>query len=156
MLSYTTVMNDAAGYDIEDLARLVELPRRTLRYYVQIGLLDPPAGKGRWARYTARHVEQVLQIRKWQLAGLSLERIAEVTRRPAADQILPPAPRRPGTVEVWTHLVVADGVEILMEPGRAGLTPEQVRRFFRAAMRLHAELVAEPGDATAARDDTEE
>ena len=140
-------MNTETGHDIEDLARLVELPRRTLRYYVQIGLLDPPEGKGRWARYTARHVEQVLQIRKWQLAGLSLDRIAEVTRRPAAGQILPPAPRRPGTVEVWSHLVVADGVEILMEPGRAGLTPEQVRRFFRETMRLHAELAAEPVDA---------
>lgn len=137
-------MNDAPTYDIEDLARLVELPRRTLRYYVQIGLLDPPEGKARGARYTGRHVEQILQIRKWQLAGLSLERIAEVTRRPAPGQVLPPAPRRPGTVEVWSHLVVADGVEILLEPARAGLTPEQVRAFFRAVTRLHAELGADP------------
>jgi DNA-binding transcriptional MerR regulator len=154
-------MKDAAGYDIEELARLVELPRRTLRYYVQIGLLDPPDGKARGARYTSRHVEQILQIRKWQLAGLSLERIAEVTQRPAPGQDLPPTPRRPGTVEVWSHLVVADGVEILLEPGRAGLTPEQVRAFFRATMRLHADLRADPAaepthDADAAPDAMED
>jgi DNA-binding transcriptional MerR regulator len=136
-----TVMNAAPDIGIEELARLVELPRRTLRYYVQIGLLDPPDGKGRWARYTARHVEQALQIRKWQLAGLSLERIAEVMRRPDADLPLPPTPRRPGTVEVWSHLVVADGVEIVLEPGRAGLDPGQLRAFFRAVQRLHAEIV---------------
>lgn len=131
------------GIDIEELGRLVELPRRTLRYYVQIGLLDPPDGKGRWARYTARHVEQALQIRKWQLAGLSLERIAEVMRRPGAELPLPPTPRRPGTVEVWSHLVVADGVEIVLEPGRAGLSPEQVRAFFRAVLQLHAGITGQ-------------
>ena len=149
-------MNGAQHYDIEELARLVELPRRTLRYYVQIGLLDAPEGTGRWARYTPRHVEQVLQIRKWQLAGLSLERIAEVMRRPGTDQLLPPAPRRPGTVEVWSHLVVADGIEILIEPGRAGLTPEQVRAFFRAAMRLNDEVRAAPMNATAEQGEPEE
>lgn len=156
LLSYLNVMIDARDYDIEDLARLVELPRRTLRYYVQVGLLDPPEGKGRGARYTPRHVEQLLQIRKWQLAGLSLERIAEVMRRPDADQPLPPSPRRPGTVEVWSHLVVADGIEILIEPGRAGLTPEQLRAFFKATMRLHDELRAAPMNAAAERGEPEE
>ncbi|MFO0292373.1 MAG: helix-turn-helix domain-containing protein [Rhodospirillales bacterium] len=146
-----TVMKTYADIDIEELGRLVELPRRTLRYYVQIGLLDPPDGKGRWARYTARHVEQALQIRKWQLAGLSLERIAEVMRRPDADLPLPPTPRRPGTVEVWSHLVVADGVEIVLEPNRAGLSPEQLRAFFRAVVRLHAEIAGQhaPPDPSA-------
>jgi len=28
--------------------------------------------------------------------------------------------------------VVAEGVEVLLEPGRSGLSPEQVREFFRA------------------------
>ncbi|MFN7194921.1 MAG: helix-turn-helix domain-containing protein [bacterium] len=144
-------MKTYADIDIEELGRLVELPRRTLRYYVQIGLLDPPDGKGRWARYTARHVEQALQLRKWQLAGLSLERIPEVMGRPDADLPLPPTPRRPGTVEVWSHLVVADGVEIVLEPGRAGLSPEQLRAFFRAVVRLHAEIAVQhaPPDPSA-------
>ncbi|MFM7272415.1 MAG: MerR family transcriptional regulator, partial [Gammaproteobacteria bacterium] len=53
---------------------------------------------------------------------------------------LPPTPRRAGTVEVWSHLVVADGVEITLEPGRAGLTPAQVRAFFRAVTQAYSDI----------------
>ena len=41
----------------------------------------------------------------------------------------PPRPVRPGMVEVWSRITVADGLEVQVEPGRAGLTPEQVRAF---------------------------
>lgn len=121
----------ARTFTLDDIAALAELPRRTVRYYIQIGLIDRPEGTGKGAFYTERHVEQLMQVRKWQLAGLSLERIAEVMKQSAAGE-LPPAPRRPGTVEVWSHLVVADGVEVTLEPSRAGLAPEQVRALFRA------------------------
>lgn len=125
-------MNAAAKtFALDDIAALAELPRRTVRYYIQIGLVDRPEGMGKGAFYTERHVEQLMQVRKWQLAGLSLERIAEVMKQPAAGE-LPPAPRRPGSVEVWSHLVVADGLEVTLEPSRAGLTPDEVRAFFRA------------------------
>jgi DNA-binding transcriptional MerR regulator len=119
------------SFTLDEIAALAELPRRTVRYYIQLGLLDRPAGYGKGAHYTNQHVEQLMLIRKWQLAGLSLERIAEVLKG-HSDGILPPAPRRTGTVEVWSHMVVADGVEVLLEPGRSGLSPEQVREFFRA------------------------
>ena len=126
-------------YSLEDIATLVELPRRTVRYYIQSGLVDRPQGIGKGAYYTQAHVEQLLMVRKWQLAGLSLERIAEVMKQPASG-LLPPAPRRQGTVEVWSHLVVADGVEVTLEPGRAGLGPEQVRAFFRAVTQAYQQL----------------
>jgi hypothetical protein len=55
--------------------------------------------------------------------------------------MLPPArPRGAGTVEVWSHLVVADGIEITLEPGRAGISPEQVRAFFRAVTQAYDQL----------------
>ncbi|HEX4936312.1 MAG TPA: hypothetical protein VFV33_24190, partial [Gemmatimonadaceae bacterium] len=56
--------------------------------------------------------------------------------------------RRPGTVEVWSHLVVADGVEVVLEPGKAGLSPEQVRAFFRAVTDAYA-AVQQSADAPA-------
>jgi DNA-binding transcriptional MerR regulator len=118
------------SFNLDEIAALAELPRRTVRYYIQVGLLDRPVGYGKGAHYTSRHVERLILIRKWQLAGLSLERIAEVLKR-GDNGALPPAPRRTGTVEVWSHLVVADGVELILEPGRAALSPEQVRAFFR-------------------------
>ena len=132
-------MPDSKTFTLDDIAAWAELPRRTVRYYIQSGLVDRPDGIGKGASYRQKHVEQLLQVRKWSLAGLSLERIAEVMNQ-AADGPLPPTPRRAGTVEVWSHLVVADGVEVTLEPGRSGLTPEQVRKFFRAVTRAYQEL----------------
>lgn len=124
-------MTHARTFSLNEIATLAELPRRTVRYYIQTGLIDRPHGVGKGAYYTEHHVEQLLLVRKWQLAGLSLQRIGELLRQ-EADGPMPPTPRRPGTVEVWSHLVVADGVEVSVEPGRAELNPEQLRAFFSA------------------------
>ncbi|HEY4375449.1 MAG TPA: MerR family transcriptional regulator [Burkholderiales bacterium] len=127
-------------YTLDEIAALAELPRRTVRYYIQSGLIARPEGAGKGAFYTPKHLDQLLQVRKWQLAGLSLERIGELLHRDDAAGPLPPAPRRPGTVEVWSHLVVADGLELTLEPGRAGLSPEQVRAFFRAVTTAYSQI----------------
>ncbi len=132
-------MNETKTFTLKEIATLTELEPRTVRYYIQTGLADRPQGIGKGAFYTQHHVEQLLAIRKWQLAGLSLERIGEVLKQ-TANGPLPPAPRRAGTVEVWSHLVVADGVEVTLEPGRAGLSPEQVRAFFRGVSRVYEQL----------------
>lgn len=135
-------MTEMKTYSLEEISALAELPRRTVRYYIQIGLIDRPHGSAKGAYYTHEHVEQLLKVRKWQLAGLSLERIGELLRNTEVGE-LPPAPRRPGTVEVWSHLVVADGLELTLEPSRAGLTPEQVRGFFRDIVALYEKLKAQ-------------
>jgi DNA-binding transcriptional MerR regulator len=126
-------------FTVDEIAALAELPRRTVRYYIQTGLVDRPEGIGKGAYYTQHHIDQLLRVRKWTLAGLSLERIAEVLKQPTTGP-LPPTPRRAGTVEVWSHLVVADGVEVTLEPGRAGLSPEQVRAFFRGVSRVYQQI----------------
>jgi DNA-binding transcriptional MerR regulator len=132
-------MKEPKTFSLEEIAALAGLPRRTVRYYIQSGLIDRPQGIGKGAYYTQHHVEQLLLVRKWQLAGLSLERIGELLQD-KGDGPLPPTPRRPGTVEVWSHLVVADGIEITLEPGRAGLSPEQVRAFARGVIELFASV----------------
>ena len=65
-------------FTLDELCTLVDLPKRTVRYYIQLGLVDRPEGETRAARYFPRHVEQLLQIRKWTEAGVSLERIREL------------------------------------------------------------------------------
>ena len=132
---------------LDDLCALVDMPKRTVRFYIQSGLVNRPDGETKAARYTQAHLEQLLTIKKWQQAGLSLERIGELLAKPGAGVLPPPRPRGAGTVEVWSHLVVADGVEISVEPGRAGLNPEQVRKFFRGVMALHQQLSKDNNDA---------
>ncbi len=132
-------MNEPRTFTLDEIAALAESPRRTVRYYIQSGLVDRPQGTGKGAYYTQRHVEQLLLVRKWQLAGLSLDRIGEVLKQQTGGP-LPPTPRRSGTVEVWSHLVVADGVEVILEPGRTGMSPEQVRAFFRGVTQAYEQL----------------
>lgn len=141
-------MNDTPipRYSIEELAALAELPRRSVRYYIQQGLVDRPIGEKRAAYYTASHLDQLLTIRKWQQAGLSLDRIREILAGPDAGILPPVRPRGAGTVEVWSHLVVSDGLEVTLQPSRAGLSPEQVRAFFRGVTALHEQIQQEGND----------
>ena len=132
-------MNDQQTFTLDEIAALAELPRRTVRYYIQTGLIDRPQGVGKGAFYTQHHIEQLVLVRKWQLAGLSLDKIGDVLKQQASGP-LPPTPRRSGTVEVWSHLVVAEGLEVNLEPGRAGLSPEQVRAFFRGVTQLYQQV----------------
>lgn len=132
-------------YSLDELAALVELPKRTVRYYIQLGLVDRPDGIAKGARYGPRHLERLLLIRKWQHAGLSLERIRELIEAPDEDSI-PPRPRGRGSVEVWSRLVVDDGVELAIEPARAGLGPEAVRELFRRVMAAYDDIRKDKND----------
>ena len=119
-------------YSLDELCTLVDLPKRTVRYYIQLGLVARPAGAGRGTHYGTHHLEQLLAIRKWQHAGLSLERIAELLTTPDTDSgVVPPRPRGRGTVEVISRLVIDDGLELRIDPARCGLSSEQVRTFFQ-------------------------
>ena len=132
---------------IAELADLVGTTPRTVRYYVQIGLVDRPQGETRAARYGATHLEQLLLIKKWTAAGVSLERIRELLHGEQAP--VPPRARAVGSVEVRSHLMVADGVDLVIEPGRAGLSPEQVRQFIKGVMAVFAQVAGEDGASTA-------
>lgn len=126
------------SYLLSELCALVDLPVRTVRFYVQQGLVDRPQGETRAARYSQQHVEQLLLIKKWSASGLSLDRIRELLA--GTEPNVPQRNRRPGSVEVVSHLYVAAGIEILIEPGRAGMTPAQVRQFAQGVMALHAQV----------------
>jgi hypothetical protein len=135
---------DPRRFSLDELCTLAGVPKRTARYYIQLGLLPRPEGDGRGAHYLSAHLDTLLRIRQLADAGVSLERIREVlSGAPAA---VPMRPRGPGTVEVWSHLVVADGLEMQVEPGRAGLSPEQVRALFAAVSRAYALIRADDGE----------
>ena len=129
-------------YGVDELAALTGVTQRTLRYYIQIGLVDRPIGETRAAYYTAHHLEQLLTVRKWTEAGLALESIRRLMSGdlPAT----PPEPR--GQIEVRSHLMLASGVELVVDPGRAGLKPAQLRRFFRDVQSLYDTLIQEKND----------
>ena len=130
-------MNAPETFTLDEIAALTELPRRTVRYYIQLGLVDRPRGDTGGSLHEppsgAASADPEVDA-GGRFAGAD----RRAARRPAAARAA--APARAGTVEVWSHLVVADGLEITLEPGRAGLTPEQAREFFRGALALYRNI----------------
>ena len=96
-------------FTIDTICSHVEMKRRTVRYYIQKGLVDPPEGIGKGAFYSHTHLEQLLSIRKWKAAGLSLGRIQDILESEKGGYdtdkpVPPPLTRKQGTVEVWYRM----------------------------------------------------
>ena len=65
-------------YSIQELSELTGFSRRTIRYYIQEGLLEPPAGRGRGGYYYDSHLNKLSKIRQLQNQGLKLGSIAQI------------------------------------------------------------------------------
>jgi DNA-binding transcriptional MerR regulator len=128
-------------FTLDELCTLTDLPRRTVRYYVQIGLVERPDGETRAARYGERHLSQVLRIKQLGADGVSLERIREILA--GGDAPVSQRPRQPGQLDVRSHLHVAPGIEIVICATEAGLKPEQVRALVREVMRAAEKVLDE-------------
>jgi len=125
---------------LQQLTEQSGVPSRTIRYYIQQGLLPAPKGQKRGAYYTDSHLADLLRIRQWQEAGLSLEAIGNLLQ---AREEAPLAPARPGAVEVRSHLIIADGLELVVSPDRARLSQAQLRRLFQTIQQAHQQLLDE-------------
>jgi DNA-binding transcriptional MerR regulator len=131
-------VNHTQTFSLDELCTLTDLTKRTVRYYVQIGLVNRPEGETRAAKYSSLHLEQLLLVKKWTAAGVSLDRIRALLQGGAA-----PVPERghvPGSIEVCSHLHITQGVELVIEPTRAHLSPEQLRHFVSAVMTAYDQI----------------
>jgi DNA-binding transcriptional MerR regulator len=109
-------MADAVRYAIGDLADLASVSRRTVRYYVQEGLLPAPLGVGRGNHYGQEHLDQLLRVKSMQEAGRTLAEIKQAFAGPARQKQTNAhwAYRSPAPIErtVWRRITLAPGVEL--------------------------------------------
>jgi len=143
--SIDVMKNKSQRFTLDAICALVEMNKRKVRFYIQKELMDRPEGIGKGAFYTHKHLEQLLSIRKWKDAGLTLDRIQEIlggekNTYHSNKPIPPPLLKKRGSVEVWSHLHVDEGFELHIEPSRAGLSPDQVRILFREVMNLYRKM----------------
>lgn len=101
-------------YAIQDLADLADVSRRTVRYYVQEGVIPAPLGVGRGRHYEQAHLERLLQVKELQAAGRTLDEIratlAGVGTR-TTKRATSPSPDR----SLWRRVQLAPGIEIHVE-----------------------------------------
>ena len=125
-------------YGIQELVQASGVNRRTVRYYVQLGLLPPPEGAGRGHYYLQEHLERLAWIRDLRQHGRSLDQIrqllegdaeAELACELSAPPALPP-------IELQTRIALVPGVEVVVSHGAEPPTPAQLRALAEAAARI--------------------
>lgn len=74
-------------YSLTDLAKIADVTPRTIRYYIEQGLLPSPTQVGPNARYTEAHLDRLRLIKKLQAAHLPLADIRGQLRGLGEDEI---------------------------------------------------------------------
>ncbi len=92
-------------YTIDELCDKAALTRRTVRYYVHEGILEPPAGRGRGGFYYDSHLDKLLRIKSLQDQGLRLAAIRKILAGEGDG-----APERAS--DCWIRMPLVEGVEI--------------------------------------------
>jgi DNA-binding transcriptional MerR regulator len=128
------------SFSLDELCTLTDLPKRTVRYYMQMGLVDRPIGETRAAHYLTAHLDQLLKVKQLTDAGISLERIAEIQN--GEELPVPAKPKKPGDIQVRSHIHVAPGIELQISPEEADMSPEQIRALVKAVMKTIQEIKA--------------
>ena len=126
-------------YSIVELAQEAQVSRRTVRYYVQRGLLPPPEGKGRGSHYTQRHLQVLQLIKKAQLSGMSLEDVEQEGIDTISARVLEDMLQERNTLipqqnidmlpqmTTWNHIPLFDGVVLQVRSG--SLSSEQTEQL---------------------------
>jgi DNA-binding transcriptional MerR regulator len=147
-------------YKLEELATEAEVSPRTVRYYVQRGLLPGPTFRGKDSFYERGHLLRLRAIRRLQEQYLPLDAISEALANRSVDELerladvrevvthrAPPTvePRAPPAVGMsathWERYLLAPGVELhVQEPAS-----QEARRLVDQ-LRVAAAMHRPPGD----------
>lgn len=118
-----------SDYSIEQLEELTGFARRTIRFYIQQGLVEAPFGARKTPRYTQQHVEQLLKIRQYKDAGLNLKRIAQLLNFSNEESDEPENREQIGSVSLVSRICIANGVSLDIDRSQCSLNDAQIRQL---------------------------
>ena len=134
-------MKNTQRFKLAELSSLVGVSPRNIRYYIQLSLVDRPIGSTKQAYYTLVHVEQLLKIKRWQDAGLNLEKIKEILTNSSLE--IPKPVRKVGAISVISHVLIAKGVELLIDPAEIGVDNRTLREVIKKITNYVEEVISD-------------
>ena len=128
--------------------KVSDLPdKRTIRYYVQKGLIDRPVRVGRHALFSYRHLLQVLVIKKLQSDYIPLRRIEEITRASSEQELerllISEGPKRGGPLPV--NAITRSGGPAAVRPSTPAPSGHPWKSCHKFRISEHLELHVDEG-----------
>jgi len=138
-------------YTLNELSALTDLNARTIRFYIQQGVVDKPNGLNKGAWYSEEHLQQLLTVKKYKEAGVSLERIAQIIHEEQGDGEVDYR-TRPGQIEVLSRIHLMEGVELSINPERSGLRQQDIRTLAKVILETIKTIRQEKENTPASKD----
>ncbi|HPH96362.1 MAG TPA: MerR family transcriptional regulator [Anaerolineaceae bacterium] len=133
-------------YTIQELMDLTGLPRRTIHFYTQQGILPPPQGAGLGARYGEAHLLRLQAMPVLRAQGMRLDEIREAFAQSPLDEIrrvardAPPiAAAQPAlnpAGELRLHYPLPGGLELVAPANASPELQARVSRLLEAARQI--------------------
>jgi DNA-binding transcriptional MerR regulator len=125
LFSVVKVLNSMqAQFSLKELAESTGLNPRTIRFYIDKGLVARPEGTRKNAIYTDSHLTQIQSVINWQKEGLTLD---EMLAKRLVKTDLPASTSL--SLSMWSRVEVAKGIEIHVDLLQAGLTQSQIEEM---------------------------
>lgn len=143
-----TAESSSPPLGIAELAALGGVTRRTVRYYVQEGLLPTPRGVGRGDHYGPEHLDRLLRVKELQERGRSLEEIRRELTAPPSKGGAPVDQNATVNLSIprgtWVRLNVAPGIEVHVASGLRLPPPGRLAELAALCRELFGERPSSP------------
>jgi DNA-binding transcriptional MerR regulator len=147
---------DSKSYDIQKLVHASGIPRRTIYFYVQQGILPPPQGAGLAAYYSEDHILRLRLIPLLRQQGLRLDEIRERFANMSEDEMrkaldnspvrttqvqqrsIRELPELPGwrAAQRYTHHQLPAGISLVVPDALAAADQQRVQLLLQAARQI--------------------
>lgn len=127
----------APRFTMEELVDASGISDRTIRYYIEQGLLQHARGRGRSSYYTTEHLERLARIANLRDRGLSLAEIQEALSPERFEQMV--------ESEHWERRLLHPTLEINIRQDAPDDVRLLVQRFEQLADQWFSTLESGPG-----------
>ncbi len=142
-------------FTIQDLSDLTGLPRRTIHFYSQQGLLPPPHSAGAGAFYDETHLTRLKLIPVLRQKGMRLDDIrahfnqvspAELKRSLKEAPQAPYAARRSVQPQLFNHFNLPAGITLTAPANLSAVNQARLQKFLAIAQEIFSQPVSQKGE----------